>query len=155
MQIIYDKDIFTISNNDKNANVVCVTTNNMIKRNGEAVMGAGIAKSVNERFHVGYKLANHLRVNGNTCADLGEYSYQNSTYHIVSFPTKDNWRDKSIIDLIIKSANDLVLMMNAHGWQHCYMRPPGCGCGGLNWGQDVKPLLDPILDDRFTVIIRH
>lgn len=89
MQIIYDKDIFTISNNDKNANVVCVTTNNMIKRNGEAVMGAGIAKSVNERFRVGYKLANHLRVNGNTCADLGEYSYQNSTYHIVSFPTKD------------------------------------------------------------------
>lgn len=110
MNIIYDKDIFTIANNKTNTNIICVTTNGMIKKNGEAVMNAGIAKSVNDRFHVGFKLANHLRANGNTCADLGEYIYQNSKYHVVSFPTKENWRDKSIIDLIIKSARQLVTM---------------------------------------------
>ena len=34
-----------------------------------------------------------------------------------------------------------------------YMARPGCGNGQLKW-EDVKPLIAPILDDRFIVVER-
>ncbi len=34
-----------------------------------------------------------------------------------------------------------------------YLVRPGCGNGQLKW-EDVKPLIAPILDDRFIVVER-
>ena len=34
------------------------------------------------------------------------------------------------------------------GWSKVLIPRPGCGYGELNW-QDIKPLLESILDDRF------
>lgn len=147
-------DIFTLPNSKVDENIVCVTTNGIIKKDGNAVMGAGIAKTADTRFQLATKLADHLRKNGNTVADLGAYQYKTSQFHIASFPTKNHWRDNSIPELIRQSAIQLVALANKNNFKHIFLTPPGCGCGGLNYTTDVKPILEPILDDRFTIVFR-
>lgn len=49
MHILYDAgDIFALPKHHMEA--VCITTNGIVKKNGCAVMGAGIAKEANMRF---------------------------------------------------------------------------------------------------------
>lgn len=154
MQIIHNQDIFTAPDSKSNTNVICVTTNGMIKKDGTAVMGAGIAKIVNERFHVAGKLADHLRHHGNIVCDLGEYTYEHSKFHLVSFPTKHHWRYPSNPRLIELSAKQLVALADEKQYERIFLTPPGCGCGGLDWENDVRPILEPIFDDRFIIVFR-
>lgn len=154
MQELKHYDIFTLPSSETETNVVCVTTNGIIKKDGCAVMGAGIAKTANKRFQVDAKLAEHLRTHGNTVCDLGEYKFKQSRFHLVSFPTKEDWKDNSLPWLIEQSAKQLVDLVNAHGYQHVFLTPPGCGLGGLQWESDVKPILEPLFDDRFTIVFR-
>ena len=78
MRELHHFDIFTLPNNKAEENIVCVTTNGIIKRDGTAVMGAGIAKTANLRFKVAEKLADSLRTNGNVVSDLRIYSLSNN-----------------------------------------------------------------------------
>ena len=34
---------------------------------------------------------------------------------------------------------------------HIAIPRPGCSNGGLNWEIDVKPIIEPLLDDRFII----
>ena len=145
-------DIFTLPDSNGRKNIVCVTTNGIIKKDGTAVMGAGIAKTANMRFNVSSKLATSLRQNGNNVSDLGQYNWQTSNFHLVAFPTKENWRDNSHLWLIERSARQLVEFADANEFEHIFLTRPGCGCGGLDWYNTVKPVLESILDDRFTVV---
>ena len=154
MQEIKHYDIFTLPNSNTNENIVCVTTNGIIRKDGTAVMGAGIAKTANQRFNLATKLAEHLKKNGNTVCDLGEYTFKTSRFHIVSFPTKQDWKDKSPLWLIERSAKQLIDIVNAHNYKHVFLTPPGCGLGGLDYETEVKPVLESIFDDRFTIVLR-
>lgn len=147
-------DIFTLPNNNAKENIVCVTTNGIIKKNGHAVMGAGIAKTANERFHVSKKLAEYICTYGNVPCFLGQFQYKTSQFYLCSFPTKNDWRDPSDLELIKRSAQRMTIMADAEDFQHIYMTPPGCGCGGLDYETQVKPILEPILDDRFVIVFR-
>lgn len=147
MQIISYVDIFTMPKGIHEA--MCVTTNGMIKNNGEAVMGRGIAKSVNDRYHVARKLADHLRANGNTACDLGVYD----GFHLLTYPTKYDWRDNSDVELIKKSAKELMVIADRLELTRVYVPKPGCANGHLNWELQVKPAIETILDDRFVVIV--
>lgn len=51
------KDIFTLPVSESEA--VCITTNGIIKTNGRAVMGAGIARQANQKYHLDEELARH------------------------------------------------------------------------------------------------
>lgn len=146
MQIISYVDIFSCPHGHTEG--MCVTTNGMIRNDGHAVMGRGIAKSVNDKYHVSLKLAQHLRANGNVPADLGIYD----GFHLLSFPTKDDWRNDSTVALIIASATKLVALANTLGLTKIYLPKPGCANGHLDWETQVKPALSQILDDRFIVI---
>ena len=79
MKELHCFDIFTLPNGNTKENIVCVTTNGIIKRDGTAVMGAGIAKTANLRFKVAKKLADSLRTNGNIVSDLGTYYWKTFT----------------------------------------------------------------------------
>lgn len=152
MQILNtDLNIFELPTSNEHA--VCITTNGVIKKNGSAVMGVGIAKEADSRYHLGIELADHLRDSGNT-----PYIFSVSGKcgcKLISFPTKDNWRDKSSITLIKRSAELIINLCERNNVSKCFLVPPGCGHGGLDWLTEVEPILKGILDDRFIVVIRN
>lgn len=70
---------------------------------------------------------------------------------IITFPTKHHWRDESDLELIRTSAEQLIDICEGRGITSCYLTRPGCALGGLDWESQVRPLLEPILDDRFII----
>jgi hypothetical protein len=131
--------------------VVCVTTNLQVSR-GVAVMGAGIAREARDLFPgLAKKYGEQLQW-FKSALYVGPFS---STAlwncHLIMFPTKDDWRNPSIPAMIEKSATDLVGITDYLRFQEVLLPRPGCGMGGLQW-TNVKPLLDPILDDRFIAV---
>lgn len=132
-------------------NAVCITTNGVRKANGLAVMGAGVALAAAKKWpELPTILGTKLRWEGLHTTLLLE----TKTLHVVAFPTKRHWKNKSDISLIETSAKELVDMANDHMWEHVWLPPAGCGCGGLFW-TNVAAVLNPILDNRFTVVFRR
>ncbi len=134
------------------ADAACITTNGIIKANGDAVMGAGNAKqaSLAWPFLPGI-LGSKLKAMGNHVHYLSTDHTNFHATHILSFPTKQHWKDPSIPELIIQSAQELRAMAEESKWSRVLLPPPGCGMGGLRWAE-VSSFLSPILDDRFTVV---
>lgn len=97
MRILYNAgDIFTLPQSRNEA--VCVTTNGAVKKNGYAVMGAGIAKQANMNFSgLARDLGDLLIQYGNRVYDMGFHKDSITGYwiRIITFPTKHHWRDKS------------------------------------------------------------
>lgn len=142
----------------QNGEAVCITTNGIVKQNGNAVMGAGIALEANQKYNLAPILGKYISKYGNRAFRLGQYKRiingQLSTFIIFSFPTKHHYKDNSDITLICRSAEQLMEMCTKFGITKCYLTPPGCGCGNLNWENTVKPWLSQILDDRFIVVFQ-
>lgn len=155
MQILYTvKNIFDLPVSEDEA--VCVTTNGMVKKNGHAVMGAGIAKEADARFHLSAALAGYLKAYGNHAFYMGVHfnDVTDTPMSIITFPTKHDWRNDSDLNLIRQSAAELVNICNGKGIEKCYLTPVGCANGHLDWTSQVYPVLCPVLDDRFTVVMR-
>lgn len=133
---------------------VCVTTNGVVKRNGFAVMGKGIAKEANERFHCSGRLGVLLTQSGNHVYDLGAVTTTGPAYRLIAYPTKNDWKNDSIPALVKQSAHELVALCDRMGIQTCYLPPVGCGVGHLDWNGLVRPMLERILDDRFIAVLR-
>lgn len=142
----------------RNGEAVCVTTNGVVKPDGKAVMGKGIALEADIHFHLSELLGKYITQYGNRAFNLGMHNkcYLNnpSTFRIFSFPTKHHWREDSDINLICKSAEQLVEMCTKFGVTRCYLTPPGCGNGNLNYESTVRPWLSQILDDRFVICLK-
>lgn len=140
---------------------ICITTNGIVKEDGKAVMGAGIALEANKYFRLDEKLGQYITQYGNRAFNLGvyqRYSLNNldmpDFFRVFSFPTKYHFRLDSDINLICKSAEQLVEMCNKFGITKCYLPKVGCGLGKLNYESTVKPWLSQILDDRFIICLR-
>jgi hypothetical protein len=69
---------------------------------------------------------------------------------IVSFPTIDNLIEGAKLSLIENSAKELKKMADRFELRGIVIGRPGCGIGSLSY-EDVKPVLESILDDRFTI----
>jgi len=126
------------------------------KGDGTLVMGAGVAKDFATRFPDIPKIwgeATLLIKNGKLKSNIIVTPHSDDL-SLVSFPTKYNWKDKSDLDLIKRSAIQLYTISQALGWKKILLPRPGCSNGGLLWGSQVKPLLETILDERFWVICK-
>ena len=131
------------------ADAVCVTTNGIVKSNGRAVMGAGVAKAFRDRYPLlDITLGMLIKENGSITRIIGEDERFNT--QIVALPTKYDWRKPSSISLIKHSLVCLSTMATELGWNNVWLTRPGCGHGGLKW-TDIKHTVAAILDDRFTV----
>lgn len=128
------------------ADVRIITTNGSVKRNGECVMGRGCAKEAMTRY------PDLPLVLGQAIQGLGNeaFWFPIGGIFLVSFPVKHKWMEKADPALIEQSAKKIAKMAALEG-RTVVMPRPGCGNGHLNW-EDVKPILAPILDDRFHVI---
>ncbi len=125
--------------------IKCITTNGITKRNGELVMGRGVAKQAVDRFpNIGYDLGNLIKRNGNIV-------YYLEQFNIASFPTKHDWRGKADIYLIKRSCYQLNALLDKLN-RLAVLPRPGCSNGHLDWEREVKPVISQILSDRVWVI---
>lgn len=151
---IENEDIFKIAKGQNEA--ICITTNGMIKTNKHAVMGKGIAKTADNLFHISQKLGEYLERYGNRAFDMGFFAANNQEpHHVLTFPTKHDWRNDSDIKLIEESAKQIVRICDARNITKCYLPPVGCANGHLDYEKQVKPVLEKILDDRFIIITKY
>jgi len=124
--------------------VIVITTNGSKTRDGRAIFGRGVARQAALRYpDLAEILGTRLTTEGNRVFDLG--------HGIATFPVEESPWSLPDLRIIARSAEELRLLADRSGWQRIIVPRPGCGGGGLAW-QEVRPLLEPWLDDRFTVI---
>lgn len=117
-----------------------ITTNGTLRKNGQLVMGRGTAQQAASRYpDLPRRVGDHVAKNGNSvlvCPDLG----------LMTFPTKQDWRDRSDLTLIQQSAQQLRAVLESPGcpWRSVVLPKPGCGFGWTSWDK-VQPVLEPLL----------
>ena len=126
------------------ADLRCITTNGALRRNGNAIMGKGIALEARRRCHdIEAILGSLINRYGNHVFHIG--------YNLISFPTKFHWKQDSDIILIKRSAQELVTLLEDHPAKRILLTRPGCGNGNLKWS-DVKFAIQDILNgDKFII----
>ena len=156
---------------DVDCDALVITTNGFVKANGEAVMGRGIAKQIADAlpFFPG-ALGALLKRHGNCC----HYVTDHNDVALVTMPVKHRavmndrtnvvehamykfgygdfvpgFYAKADLELIKCSAAQLASLADIHEWQTIAIPRAGCGAGELEW-EDVEPVLQEYLDDRFT-----
>jgi len=134
-------------------NITCdalfIPTNGSIKKNGDAVMGKGLAKQTADKWpHIPARLGCLLQ-DGNHTYCL----YQRERGHIYSFPTKNNWQEKASLKLIEQSLNELNILVETHNWNKILLPKIGCGCGQLNWESQVLPLIKRTITEKTNEIL--
>lgn len=134
------------------ADARCITTNGDVRKDGRAVMGRGCAYEAKERYpDIQMDLGRCLTRAGNHVHELIKID----NWVLLTFPVKHHWNDQADLDLICRSALELMRYLDHDeiGLKHVLLPRPGCGNGRLRW-EDVRTVLYPILDDRVYVIDR-
>lgn len=114
------------------ADVIIITTNGTVKKDGCAVMGRGIARQAADRFPT------LPRMLGQEIARRGNRVHTFPHFNLITFPVKWNWADPANLDLIRTSVRQLRPLLRAD--RTYAMVRPGCGNGRLMWAR-VRPLM--------------
>lgn len=149
---------------------IIIPTNMQVKNDGWLVMGAGVAKQAAINCPSLPRIWGKYYANINSKTEDERDKVNFCTWHepgyalvkyYISFPTKYDWRDKSDLALIRRSAldlNDMVDDMLNYPRSYGLMSTDkfalpcvGAGLGGLPW-QEVKAMLSIYLDDKFVVV---
>lgn len=138
---------------------VVITTNGSVRRNGQNVMGRGVALQAAMRFPTLQRdIGAKIRMSGN-------HVHVFCALRLFTMPVKDSWMNGADMSLIVRSCHELIeevehvdAFLLTSGMREllcdvCMVRP-GCGSGGLNW-KDVRPVIAPLLDDRFVIVERR
>jgi len=122
-----------------------VPTNGDYRRDGRAVMGAGVAFVAGKRFpNLPSLLGAKLRASGN-------HAYCWPEFRIVTLPTKEAWTRPSTLGLIERTAREAVHLADHNRLTTIYCPRLGCGLGGLAW-KDVASVLAGLWDGRFIIV---
>lgn len=133
------------------ADAKVITTNQFVRKDGKAVMGRGVARDAIMKFpEVQELLGQFLKYRGNDIYVLADPE-RTGSYYLLNFTVKKNWWEPADLGLIEESAIRLFTMCLDWDWKTIVLPRPGCGNGQRTW-EEVKPVLEPILDDRFHII---
>lgn len=173
------KGLLTISSSDIVG--FCVPTNGYVTKDGKAVCGRGVARLTADWYDEsrrGYtRDTDFQRLLGRyyeECGTAVNPITRVGSKWIINFPTKPafckgkdllpkfrhlpkdreypGWMSKSDIDLIARSARQLEFLRCRMGFYYVILPRPGCGNGGLNWEEDVRPVLQETLSDYVIVV---
>lgn len=124
---------------------VCIPTNGRTNFDGDAIMGAGVAKLAKEHWpSFPEKLGKRLDRWGNRV-------YYFPEYRAFSFPTKDHWQRPASMFIIEDSIDQIVLLQKAMGMEAIYLPRPGTGLGQLSW-RTVRSEIVQKLSDNFVIV---
>lgn len=152
---------------EKGVDAIVITTNGMYSKDGKAYMGGGCAKICADRWpQTSIRLATCLKNRMDNVPyvigaldERGNYieptlkmiKDQKFKCLILSYPTIDDLMDGAKLSLVERSAKELKVLVERFGLRKVMVPRPGVGIGGLSWS-DVKALIEPVLDDRFTIV---
>ena len=135
---------------DMTVDVIVITTNGIVRRDGKAVMGAGIALEMARKFPLFPKIfGDKLKKDGNHVSLF--FVPQVRGRKVATFPVKNHFKEKASLELIERSCKELVKMVDKFKFTQVCLPKPGCGVGGLKW-KKVKPILEKYLDQRFVIV---
>lgn len=127
---------------------IIIPTNGYVNKNGEAVMGRGIAYQAKKLFKgLSFALGKNLKEYGN---NVNYFERQK----LITFPTKHNWKEPADLQLIKKSCEQLRILMEKKPEIRIAMPRVGCGNGKLSW-DNVRPILMDYfasLDSRMIIV---
>jgi hypothetical protein len=126
--------------------LVVVPTNGFVKKNGECVMGRGLAQQIKEKY------PDFPKTLGSFIQTLGNHVYAFiEPYHVITFPVKHNWWERADLKLIEQSCDEIGLL-ERKDFPTIFLPHVGCGNGGLSW-IDVKPLVVKYLEEFSNIVI--
>lgn len=132
----------------KDYDVLCITTNGMVKKDGECVMGRGIAAEFKARYPFGPKiLGDKIKANGNVLQPI----MWNEEITYMAFPVKHHWAEAADMELIYKSSCELASKARAMSDKKFLLPRPGCGNGRMDW-EKVKSMIEGILPDNVHIV---
>ena len=104
------------------------------------VMGKGLALKFKRKYNKMF-IDYVMRCREGQVKTGQPYLYKAEGRLILNFPTKQHWRDPSKLEYI--EAGLKYFARNYRTWGITSIAFPkiGCGCGGLDWEKDVKPLM--------------
>lgn len=159
-------DLFKMASED-GVDAICITTNGQYLTNGKAAMGGGCAGECARRWpETAIKLGQMLRTLGSNVPYIigaldKELRYIEPHRQMIkdkafkclifSYPTINKLADGANLQLVAQSAallKDYCDQFDLHG---IVCPRPAVGIGNLAW-KDVKPAIEPYLDDRFTIV---
>ncbi len=127
--------------------VKVITTNGIVKRDGTAVMGKGLALQASNNFPMlSTYLGEYINLHKNE-NDNGNRCYYFPNMKIITFPTKHNWRENSDYNLICKSMRELYNLYINYNINKIIFPHVGCSNGGLLW-KNVKERIESILNSN-------
>ncbi|MEP6984827.1 MAG: macro domain-containing protein [Chloroflexota bacterium] len=112
--------------------------------NTVGVMGKGIALEFKRQYPEMFKQYQVLCKNGEF--DMGQlWLYKSPQKWILNFPTKRDWRDKSRIEYVETGLKRFIEIYESESITSISFPRLGCGLGGLNWENEVRPLMEQYL----------
>jgi O-acetyl-ADP-ribose deacetylase (regulator of RNase III) len=112
--------------------------------NTVGVMGKGIAKKYKQLYPEMYKQYRYFCEHN--MLEIGKlWLYEDETKWVLSFPTKDHWRNPSELEYIELGLKKFVKTYEAKGIHSISFPQLGTGNGGLDWENEVKPLFEKYL----------
>ena len=121
--------------------------------NTVGVSGAGLAKEFKVRYPVAQSLYEARCRSGFRIGELMFVRERNDM--VVYFPTKIHWRQPSQLEYIERGLERFVKEYARFNMSSVAFPALGCGLGGLNWQDDVLPLMLKVLANVDLLVYLH
>lgn len=114
--------------------------------NTVGVMGKGIALSFKKKYPEMFMA--YQKACKNNQFTIGHLMLWHGPDHwVLNFPTKEHWRDPSKVEYIERGLITFTKGYAAQKITSIAFPKLGCGYGGLDWNQVVKPLMEHYLKE--------